>query len=381
MFLVAAVFWSLTNILGRSHLLLDYKLLLCKIVVCAFTLAAAQFHCFISSYYPPNKGRWLPLAYASLAIMIFLVAMGYVPEDVIVTGNNIYPVYGNGIFLMGLPLAILTVRNVYFLWQRLKFSDDPALRNQTAYLLLSIGILTVAVFTTFTTWGNEVPVSHIGNLINAVILTYAVVVHRLLDIRVVFRRGIVWTGLIIAGIGIYVLLLFLIHWVTGVKFDERVLTLTTLATIVVGVIVYLLQKIFSRSADRFFYRARYNYRQKLHDFLQHKISGVFSLRELSEELLPLITGALGCNQVYLLLPDPESGDFVAEFSLSQSEDVSPLIIKKDNPVMEWLKRENRYLSKENLDILPEFRGIWAEEKEGLEALDMELLFPLINRTI
>src|SRR4030042_3551861 len=307
-FLIAAILWSISDTVGRSDFLMPHKLLLLKIVVCTFTLTAVQYHCFISSYYPPNKGRWLPLAYVSLAIIIFLVAIDYVPKDLIIADGKLYPVYGNGIFLIGVPLVILTVRNVHFLWQRLKVLDDPILRNQTAYLLVSIGILTVAVFTTFIPWGNEVPVSHIGNLINAFILTYAVLRHRLLDVRIVFRRGIAWIISIAVGTGFYVLLLLLIHWLADIKLDVRNLALITLAAIAVGVSAYLLRNFFSRSIDRFFYKESYDYRQRLHGFVRQELSGIFNLRELSERLLPLLAGALDCKKTYLLFPDPGSGD-------------------------------------------------------------------------
>jgi diguanylate cyclase (GGDEF)-like protein len=358
---------------------MSYKLPLLKIVVCAFTLAAVQFHCFISSFYPQNRGRWLPLAYASLAIAIFLAAVDYLPKDVIITGSKVYPVYGNYVFLIGLPLAILTVRNVYFLWQRHQASDDPILRNQIVYLLLSVGILTVSVFIAFIPWGNEVPVSHIGNLINAGILTYAVLRHRLLDVSIVFRRGLAWIGLVGVGVVLYLCLFLIIQWLSGIEFDMSILVLTTLAAIAAAVSIYLLQDFFSRNIDRFFYRARYDYRQKLYDFLRHKLSGIFSLKELSEGLLPLLAGALDCKQAYLLLPDPVSGDFIVEFTLSQRDSDSPFMLKSDSPVLEWLKRENKFLLKENLDILPELRGLWAEEKDGLRALGVEFLFPLISR--
>lgn len=152
-YLIAAMLWSVSDVFLRSDFFMANKVILAKTVVCTFTLAAAQLHCFISSFYPPKKGRWLPLAYASLAIIIFLVAMDYVSKDVMTIDGKLYTVYGNGIFLMGLPLAILTVRSVYFLWQQFRISDDPVLRNQMAYLLLSIGILLASVSTVFTPWG------------------------------------------------------------------------------------------------------------------------------------------------------------------------------------------------------------------------------------
>jgi len=378
-FLIAAVLWSGSDILLRGDFFMQDKFLLTKVVACTFTLAAVQFHCFVSSYYPPNKGRWLPLAYASLAIVLFLVVIDYMPEDIIFIDGKLYPVYGTGVFLMGLPLAILTVRSVHILWQQFRTSDDPVLRNQMVYLLLSIGILVAAVFTVFIPWGNEVPLSHIGNLINAVILNYAVLRHRLLDIKVVFRRGLVWVGLIAVGIGLYLVLFLLIHSFAGIELDIITLALATLAAIAIGGGVYLLQGFFSRSADRLYYRARYDYLQRLRIFLRNDLSGVLSLKELIKELLPLLTGALDCRQVYLLLPEHGDGDLVVQFSEPKGDDISQVKLRWDNQVLECLRRENRYLLKESLDINPEFSGMRGEEKDWLKDLDVELLFPVVSR--
>ena len=113
-FLIAAILWSLSDFLLRSDFFMPHKLLLSKIVVCIFTLAAAQFHCFISLSYPQNKGRWLPLAYSSVAIAVALAVLGYIPEGIVIADGVLYIRHGNGVFLMGLPLAVVTVRNIYF---------------------------------------------------------------------------------------------------------------------------------------------------------------------------------------------------------------------------------------------------------------------------
>ena len=378
-FLIAAVVWSGSDVLFRSDFLMPNKLLLNKIVICTFTLAAVQLHCFISSFYPPNKGRWLPLAYASLAIIIFLVAPGYVPEEIGIIDGKLYPVYGNGVFLMGLPLAIVTARSVYFLAQQFRTSDDPVLRNKIAYLLFSIGILLFAVSTTFIPWGKEFPISHIGNLIVAVILTYAVLRHSLIDVGVVLRRGLVWIGLAGVGIGLYLILFLFIHSLTDIKIDGSTLALAILAAIAIGGSVYLLHGLLSRRTDRLFYRARYDYLHKLRIFLRYKLGSVLSLNELSEGLLPLLAGTLYCKQIHLLLPDPSTGDFVVQFSEPRKGNVFKVRLSQDSPLLEWLRRENRYLLRENLDIFPELYGRWGEEREELKALDMELLFPMISR--
>jgi diguanylate cyclase (GGDEF)-like protein len=378
-FLIAAVFWSTSDILFRSNFFMSDKVLLGKVIACAFTLAAVQLHCFISSYYPPNKGRWLPVAYSSLAIIVFLTVMGYVPQDVIINDGKIYTEYGNGVFLMGLPLAVITIRSVYILWQQFRTSDDPILRNQLAYLIFSIGILLLAVSTAFIPLGNEFPLSHIGNLLTAVVLTYAVMRHRLLDMRLVLRRGLVWMGLVVVGLGLYMVLFLLIHSFSGVTIDGSTLLLATLTAMVISGSAYLLQGIFSRRTDRLFYRARYDYIKELRLFLRYKLNSVLSLSELSEGLLPLLAGTLYCKQIHLFLPDPRSGDFVVQFSEPKKQKVSPVSLSQDNPVLEWLRRESRYLLRENLDIFPELYGKWGEERDELKALNIELLFPLISR--
>jgi len=378
-FLVAAVLWSISDVLFRSDFFITDKVILAKIISCAFTLAAVQFHCFISSFYPPNKSRWLPLAYSSLAIIILLVALDYVPKDIIMIEGKLYTVYGNGVFLMGLPLAILTVRSVYFLWQRFKTSENPVLRNQIAYLLLSIGILLGAVCTTFIPWGNEFPISHIGNLINAIILTYAVLRHSLLDVRVVLRRGLVWMGLIAVGIALYLVLFLLIHSFSGITIDANTVVLGTLAAIAISGSAYLLQGFFSRRTDRLFYRARFDYLEKLRIFLKYKLTSILSLSELSEGLLPLLAGTLHCRQIHLFLPDSTDGDFAVQFSEPNKQNILNVRLSQDNPLLEWMRRGNRYLLRENVDVFPELYGGWGEERDALKALDMELLFPLISR--
>ena len=378
-YLIAAVIWSVSDIICRSDLFMPHKLLLVKIVICAFALSAAQFHCFISSFYPQGKGRWLPLGYASLAIIVVLVTVDYVPTDLIIADGKLYPIYGNGIFLMGLPLVVLTVRNIYFLRQRIRTSHDPALRNQMVYLLLSVCVLTSFVFTTFIPWGNEHPISHLGNLANALILTYVTLKHRLLDMGVVLRRGLSWAGLAAVGVGAYLALFFLIHLLAGFEVKAATLALSTLAAAAMAVIVYQLRGSFTRWVDRFFYKESYEYRQKLSDFVAHKLGGVFGLKELGEGLLPLLAGSLDCKRARVLLPEAAGGDFVAEFVEPEEGSDSSLRIRQDSPVLEWLKRENRYLSRENLDTLPEFRGLWGEEREELEALDIELLLPVTSR--
>ena len=380
LFLITAILWSLSDFFCRSDFFQQYSLMLGKVIIVMFTWMAVQFHCFVSSFYPPGRGRWLPFAFASLAAVIALVLLGYIPEDMVISGSKLYPVYGKWIVFLVTPLLTLTARNVYFLWRRLKNLDNPVLYNQIVSLLLGVFALVTFTSVALLPWGREFPVSHFGNLITAFILSYATIRHELVDIRFVLRRGLGWLTLGIAGMGIYVFFFFLLHLWIG--FEVSLVTLTTALAVAVlaGVIVYLMRGVSQETIDRVFYRKTYDYRQRLLSFVS-RLHNVFSLRELGGELLPLVVKAIKCKRACLLFPERGSGDFTIRF-VEPSEEGNPLSslrVKQDNPIVQYLSQKRRLLTVQNLDILPEFRSLWEQEKEEIGAAEIELFVPVISR--
>ena len=100
------------------------------------------------------------------------------------------------------------------------------------------------------------------------------------------------------------------------------------------------------------YGESYDYRQELSDFVRNKTRSIHSLKEFSEGLLPPLVKVMGAQHAHMLLVDAASGDFVIEFSEPSIQKDSTLVIKQNSPIVEWLRRENRYLTKTTLvDIL------------------------------
>jgi len=377
-YLIAAMFWSLADTFCRSDFFMAYKILLVQLVILAFLLTCVQSHYFVASFYR-NVSFKFPIAYGIPALGIILMALGYVIGSVIID-RGITPVYDSWIYLLGFFLFILAVIDVYFLIRKLRILTDPEKRNQIFYLILGICVLTCFIGAGVTRFGREFPVAHAGNLVNAFILSYVTARHRLLDMRFVMRRGILYS--LMAGIfmAVYVLWLFVLHVLLHVDYSFAsflvigLLTAISVAAFWARTRVYLYRRI-----DQVFYGQRYGYREDLVEFLRRKAPYVSDLDEFDRELLVPITKAVNCNRGYLLLPGAGTSDFVVQFAYPEDkENLSPMI-RQGSPLLEWLKRENRYLSKENLEILPEFRGMWDEEKGGLEDMGVELLFPFINR--
>ena len=344
-----------------------------------FPTMAVQFHLFTSSFFLPNQGRWLPFAYGSLVVMILLASFGYILVSVEVVGDKLYPNYGALFFIVtSLPLLTLAGRNLYVFKKRLKNLDDPIQYNQIQTLMISIIVLVIFGLMAILPWGREYPLSHFGNLINAFILSYAVLRHKLIDIKIVVREGTAWLSLGLIGVIAYWLILLVFHSIFDFDISFGASFAATGTGIIVAIFIYRLRGFFFSLTSRAFHGSSYEYRKKLNEFTNN-IHTVFNLKDQGAELLTLITKAIGVRQACLLFPEAGGDDFTVQIAEPEGNSLCDLKIKANNPIIKYLERERKPLTKENLTVLPEFLGLWAQEKAELESKEMDILLPLISR--
>ncbi len=380
LFLIVAMAWSLTSFFLRSNFFPQLNFFLLQLILITFSWMVVQFHCFISSFFAPGERRWLPFAYGSLLAIITLVLLGYIPEGVTTSGGKLYLDYGRGVIFLAIPLLALAARDVYVFRKRLRTLDNPVLYNQIISLLLGIFVLTTFGFIALLPWGREFPISHFGNLVNAVILSYATIRHQLVDIRFVLRRVLMWVSLGIIGASSYLLLLFILDIIFHFELEPTTTFAATIAAVLVAIFIYKLRGIFFTTMGKAFQGQSYDYRQKLSDFA-NKIHRVFSLREQGGELLMLVTKAIRCNKAGLLFLEVGSEDFTVQLVEPNGEDgsLSSLRLRGQNPIVEYLRRGGKPLTMESLSILPEFCSLSEQEKASIKSSEIELFMPLISR--
>jgi diguanylate cyclase (GGDEF)-like protein/putative nucleotidyltransferase with HDIG domain len=381
LFLIPAMSWSLSDIFFRSDFLTSYKLSLIGIGVCLVIWMLVQFHYFISSFYRSERIK-IPLAYLFLIATIILAALGHIPRGIEITAGGINVDYGPWIIAIGLVfLSMVGIKDVYSLIQKFRLSPNPEERNQIIYMLAAVVVLTVFIFSSISPRGGEFPVSHIGNLIVACVLTYAIVTHRLVDISVVFRRTLIYLVLYGGGIGMVVLFFWLAQRFVGFELNFASLAIT----IALGIpaIMFLAHKVrdlWQKKVEEAFIGARYSYRKQLSQFIT-KIHNVPSLGQLGSEFISLIAQSFDCRRACLLLPQGENEGFSARFTHPPVEDnpMGELKLGPDSPIVTWLERESAILPERNLAIFPEFQSIWEEEREEIRAAEIKMFVPLMNK--
>jgi diguanylate cyclase (GGDEF)-like protein len=378
-FLIAAFLYSFIDILFRGNFFPQYSYLLLQIIIFLFVLMAVQLHCFTSFFFPTDKGRWLPFAYSSLVIAVIPMILGKLPQSVEHVDDRIYAKYGIYIAFAAIPLIVLLARNMYVFLPKLKKIKNPETYNQVVSIVLCLSVLFLFMILTVFPIGSHFPIGHVGNICVAIILSYAVVRHQLVDIRFVLRSGFIWLIVGVIGLASYWVLLMIFHSMLNINLTINMIFASSIAAILAVLIVYELRGIITRLMGKAFQGQSYFYRENLMDFAK-KIHNVFNLHDQGAELLLLVTKAIDCSKAGLLFVDI-SEDYVAQLVQPENKDngISGLRLRQDNPVINYLKRERHPLTQEKMVILPEFLGLWQQEKDIIETTGIELFIPLISR--
>ncbi|HAV10211.1 MAG TPA: hypothetical protein DCX22_01130, partial [Dehalococcoidia bacterium] len=378
LYLIGAALWSFGDIFFRSNLFMEDKVLLGKIILCILFWAGTQLHYFMKYIYSPvETTKKIPFAYIAM-ILSWAIIIAFLPESVS-TVNGVTPSYGFWLIPPSASLVYFLCRDLVLLSRRYRQLTDPIKRSQILYIIIGAAIIVSFTLSSFSQFGREFPLAHIGNVLNASILTYTILKHRLLDLKFVLQQGLVWIISAALFVGFYLFIFFLLHLVANYNLDSTTLALTALAAITVAGIVFMLRQTFMKLSAKFSIRETYPERQALQDFIKRRIHGIFTLSDLGKELLGLLTKVLQAQRTFLLLSESASNDFVIRFAEPKGEGSQALRIKQDSPIVTWLNKENKYLSREDLDIRPEFLGLRKNEAEASRSLGIELFFPIISR--
>jgi diguanylate cyclase (GGDEF)-like protein/putative nucleotidyltransferase with HDIG domain len=379
LFLVPAVLWSFITFLSMRHPFTENGVLDVSVVVCIAIWTLVQFHYLVRSFYQSERTK-TPLAYLFLVATVILVSAPHIRDTFgphpTINGPQFY---GYGIIaIYVLFLSTVGIMDVRSLIRKYRLSPNPAERNQIVYLLASIAIFTA--FILGGAGGGKFPVSHIGNLVVAGILTYAVVTHRLLDIRVVLRQTLIYAVLYGGSVGIVLVIAYFV-----LPQDVRATDFPRLAAIIgLGIplilfIVHRVRGLWQRKVEEAFMGAKSFYRRQLSQFIGG-IHNVPTLEQLGNGFVSLLAQSLDCRRACLLLPQAPDGDFTSQFIHPPVEDnpMGELKLAKDSPIVLWLERKSTLLPERSLSILPEFQSIWEEEREDIKSAAVDMFVPLTN---
>lgn len=373
LYLLSMAIWSLGSAMMRldpAHITFWNKVLNGGAVIMPFA-----FYGFVQAFLGEREDRLLWAGVVILIAMEVAVALGLMATGArLLEGGLLEVDTGPGIIIQAVYWTTFVGLAAWRLVRAYRRTKDPVLRNRIRYPLLGVGFVMVGAATNTVPALGMLPIDHFANLINALLLTYAILRYQLVDISLVFRKGLLYSiPTAIIGIGYFLIISLAILLFSAFSGPQ----LFILSLVVAAIAALVAQPLRDRAQlwiDRLFFREKYDSSLMLQR-LSRTAASMLDLDELTSMILDEVTTTVHIERAAFFLKQEESGEFhlIAQRGLDQDAD---LRLRADHPVGDWLSAHGNALTRYEMDVIPQFKALWKEEREDLERLGAELFIPL-----
>ena len=283
-------------------------------------------------------------------------------------GKMAIPVY---VFMFIILISILSEARVDAHKGNIKYERIGLIK--IGLIIMFIGVLTDIVPAL-----GKYPLDILACFINAIFIVVAIYKYRLLELRFMITKGIVYSLFALLLISMYVYVVLFVEKHIGNVYSNVNLYLITFSALLVAIAFQQLYRFTSKLVDKMFYKAEYSQRQALRNF-SLKISNNLDLNDMAKELIEAVQLAMHARQVLVLIKNKEEECYYV-YRTSSQVFKPDFQITFDNPIVKWLINHNTGLSREELYSLPFFKSMWEKEKQVIYDLDIEIIIPMKSRS-
>ncbi|MDX9849952.1 MAG: HD domain-containing protein [Anaerolineaceae bacterium] len=324
--------------------------------------------------------RWVWINWVYVYGIVSFLLMMFTPLGVqyaVMENSEVHYEFGPLLFLIAGPGYLLIIFSLFSLIRRFQESDDVIIRNRLRYLILGFAIILFISLVNFTPLG-KYPIDLAGNSITAMLISYAILRHQLLDIKVIIRRSILYSVPTIMIGTVYFLIISFALTVFSRYSNVEIFGVSFFVAIITALIAQPFRDKAQSIIDRLFFREKYDSSLMLQR-LSSRTALVLDLEQVTNMILKDLTETLHIqNAAFFLKRGKGTG-----YYLSAQIGLEPFIkirMNENHPIVLWLSSHKSVLGKKELDLLPYFKSLWRREREDLEKLNGELFIPLLVKT-
>ena len=374
LYLACMFFWSLTSLI----VLLDIgDTLFWFRTMTSFALASVVALYYFTQPILNQKMNFdrIVYSYSFVGILINQFTNFVTPSADIVNGSVIYE-FTPMIAVVAGPNYIILFVCIYQLMRSARLSKDETQVTRFTLFVMAIFMVILGSSLNLTKLG-QYPVDVAANVIAAFILAYAILQHQLLDIKVVFRKSVLYfVPTIIIGAG-YFLIINTALDVFHANTTGQLFSTSLLISIIAALVFQPFRDVIQNWIDRYFFRERYN-AVKMLQRVSEAASSVIDLDELSRMILKEITQAIHIERAALFLRQNGRKLFTAASQYGMR--LPPRThLPLDHPLIQWLSSHEYVVSQQALETNPKFRAVWGQEMEIINAINADVYVPLIAK--
>jgi diguanylate cyclase (GGDEF)-like protein/putative nucleotidyltransferase with HDIG domain len=379
-FLLAATVWSIITFLltynpsASARQLVFWNNLLLVAMVCT---GFAYYH-FVRAYTGRRAGIVVYIGYGAAIAITLLSLGGWVVRDAYISDGHVYHDIGPWVYILMALLLPPLAACAWMLFRKLRNTRHPMERNRIAYLIVGLVIMSIwAAANPNVPALASLPTDHLGTLANALLITWAIGRYELLDIRLLARRILEYTILLLGTFGIYAGLIYIESTQLSHLPTYFLLILSGAFSLLFAVLLRPLRFVVQDRIDRLFHRDTYLHRQALLEF-SSRVANKLKLDQIADDMLSTIGKALRLTCADMMLENTENGDFTTYFTYPQSKkEVNDLAkLDRGNALLIWMAKEGMPINIEDIQKNSELSVLLKSDTTALVDPRYALLFPI-----
>ncbi len=168
--------------------------------------------------------------------------------------------------------------------------------------LIKVGliIMFIGVLTDIIPALGKYPLDILACFINAILIVVAIYKYRLMELRFMVTRGIVYSSFALLLTAMYVFVVLFVDKFTSNLYSNLIPYITVFSALFVAMMFQPLYRFTSKLVDKMFYKAEYSQRQALRNF-SLKMSNNLDLNDMARELIEAVQLAIHARQVLVLI--------------------------------------------------------------------------------
>ena len=222
-------------------------------------------------------------------------------------------------------LALYFIISAVILWDSYRKANTPLQRQQMKWIsrgtVLAIAPFTLLYVIPYLAGAMATPLMKIS-VLSLVFLPltfgYAIVRYRLMDVDIIFKRGVAYTLATAAIVGAYFVVIGSLAEAVHAKLPSTGTAGLIAAIIITALAFEPLKNWIHERVDRFFYRKRYDYRRTLIEF-GRELSSETDLSAMLTSVIDRLSRTLGVERIAIFLA---TGDEAKPFDMAKSFGIS-----------------------------------------------------------
>src|SRR5262245_6070552 len=334
-----------------------------------FCLSFPERKSLLKSYPYLVWGVYVPAAVLGAAQLLFVsggLNLLQSPLSLRVLLDKVHTLHFAGLFLLG----VVSLCNTY------ATSSNEILKQQMKWIVIgtTLGAFPFFFFYAVPFWFGVIPTFWMEATVFPLVLIpltfgYAIIKYRLMDVDIIFKRGVASTLASLAVVGFYFGLIAFVSEVFRASGANRVWVIISI--VVAAFIFSPLRNWIQIKVDKYFYRERYNYRQTLIEF-GRTLGAEVNLKRLLDTVVERLSRTLSVDKIAIFLAE------YSQFRLVKSMGMIPQVHEGDlgflDPQRPALAKG--YLFYENLRTLV---SELPEHREVLKQLDLNYYLPCVTK--